>query len=95
MRELAGEPQLGVRGQHRRGHDEYSSTKHRADAVQSPLWRKNAFRGALFGSSGAWQEAVQRGGAPGSGAPPGNTNALKHGHFTRDAIAERHRYSRS
>ena len=29
------------------------------------------------------------GGAPGSGAPRGNTNALKHGHFTRDAIAER------
>jgi hypothetical protein len=29
------------------------------------------------------------GGAPGSVAPPGNTNALKHGHFTRDAIAER------
>jgi hypothetical protein len=29
------------------------------------------------------------GGAQGSGAPPGNTNALKHGHFTRDAIAER------
>jgi hypothetical protein len=29
------------------------------------------------------------GGAPGSGAPPGNTNALKHGHFTHDAIAER------
>ena len=29
------------------------------------------------------------GGAPGSGAPRGNTNALKHGHFTRDAITER------
>ena len=29
------------------------------------------------------------GGAPGSGAPRGNTNALKHGHFTRDAIVER------
>jgi hypothetical protein len=29
------------------------------------------------------------GGAQGSGAPRGNTNALKHGHFTRDAIAER------
>jgi hypothetical protein len=29
------------------------------------------------------------GGAPGSGAPRGNTNALKHGHYTRDAIAER------
>jgi hypothetical protein len=29
------------------------------------------------------------GGAPGSGAPRGNTNALKHGLYTRDAIAER------
>jgi hypothetical protein len=29
------------------------------------------------------------GGAPGSGAPHGNTNALKHGLYTRDAIAER------
>jgi glucans biosynthesis protein len=29
------------------------------------------------------------GGAPGSGAPRGNKNALKHGNFTREAIAER------
>jgi len=29
------------------------------------------------------------GGAPGSGAPRGNKNALKHGLYTRDAIAER------
>ena len=29
------------------------------------------------------------GGAPGSGAPIGNQNALKSGLFTRDAIAER------
>ena len=29
------------------------------------------------------------GGAPGSGAPKGNQNALKHGRYTRDAIAER------
>jgi len=31
------------------------------------------------------------GGADGSGAPVGNCNALKHGHFTREAIAERKR----
>jgi len=31
------------------------------------------------------------GGAPGSGAPRGNKNALKHGFFTREAIAERQR----
>jgi glucans biosynthesis protein len=29
------------------------------------------------------------GGADGSGAPPGNQNALKHGRFTRKAISER------
>jgi uncharacterized protein YjcR len=29
------------------------------------------------------------GGAPGSGAPRGNKNALKHGRYTREAIAER------
>ena len=28
------------------------------------------------------------GGAPGSGAPPGNKNALKHGQYTREALAE-------
>jgi glucans biosynthesis protein len=29
------------------------------------------------------------GGAAGSGAPIGNTNALRHGHYTAEAIAER------
>lgn len=29
------------------------------------------------------------GGAKGSGAPLGNRNALKHGNFTREGIAER------
>ena len=29
------------------------------------------------------------GGARGSGAPKGNKNALKHGHYTVEAIAER------
>lgn len=29
------------------------------------------------------------GGAAGSGAPRGNQNALKHGHYTREALAER------
>jgi uncharacterized protein YjcR len=29
------------------------------------------------------------GGAPGSGAPHGNQNALKHGRYTRQAIEER------
>jgi glucans biosynthesis protein len=29
------------------------------------------------------------GGAPGSGAPRGNKNALKHGHYTREVFEER------
>jgi glucans biosynthesis protein len=29
------------------------------------------------------------GGAPGSGAPNGNQNALKHGMYTREALEER------
>ncbi len=29
------------------------------------------------------------GGTPGSGAPRGNKNALKHGNYTREAIAKR------
>jgi len=29
------------------------------------------------------------GGAPGSGAPRGNKNALRHGRYTREAIEER------
>ena len=33
------------------------------------------------------------GGAPGSGAPRGNKNALKHGEYTREAIAK-HRQTR-
>jgi uncharacterized protein YjcR len=31
------------------------------------------------------------GGAPGSGAPEGNKNALKHGLYTREAITARRR----
>jgi uncharacterized protein YjcR len=33
------------------------------------------------------------GGAPGSGAPRGNQNALKHGLYTREAFAERRQLS--
>jgi uncharacterized protein YjcR len=33
------------------------------------------------------------GGAKGSGAPPGNHNALKHGLFTREAVAERREFN--
>ena len=34
------------------------------------------------------------GGAPGSGAPKGNGNALKHGHYTKAAKADRRALNR-
>jgi glucans biosynthesis protein len=34
------------------------------------------------------------GGAPGSGAPPGNRNALKHGVFTKEALERRTRLNK-
>jgi hypothetical protein len=38
---------------------------------------------------GGKKRCRMHGGAPGSGAPRGNKNALKHGLFTRDAIVQR------
>ena len=38
---------------------------------------------------GGKKRCRMHGGAPGSGAPRGNKNALKHGLFTGEAIAER------
>jgi uncharacterized protein YjcR len=40
---------------------------------------------AVRGKKRCWMH----GGAPGSGAPRGNKNALKHGLYTRDTIEER------
>ena len=42
---------------------------------------------------GGKKRCRMHGGAPGSGAPPGNQNALKNGHFTREKRAERRRFS--
>jgi glucans biosynthesis protein len=39
------------------------------------------------------QRCRMHGGAEGSGAPPGNRNALKHGVYSREAIAERRAFS--
>jgi uncharacterized protein YjcR len=38
---------------------------------------------------GGKRRCRMHGGAPGSGAPRGNKNALKHGRYTREVIAER------
>ena len=42
-------------------------------------------------SVGGKKRCRMHGGAPGSGAPRGNKNALKHGDYTREALAERSR----
>jgi len=38
---------------------------------------------------GGKRRCRMHGGAPGSGAPRGNQNALKHGMYTREALEER------
>jgi len=38
---------------------------------------------------GGKKRCRMHGGAPGSGAPQGNKNAVKHGLYTREAIAQR------
>jgi hypothetical protein len=42
---------------------------------------------------GGKKRCRMHGGAPGSGAPRGNQNALKHGLYTREAFAERRQVS--
>jgi hypothetical protein len=59
----------------------------------------SALCGAKLRGGGACLAAVANGrsrcrlhgGAPGSGAPVGNGNAWKHGHYSADAVAERRR----
>ena len=36
-----------------------------------------------------WARCRLHGGADGGGAPEGNRNALKHGHYTAEAVAQR------
>jgi hypothetical protein len=42
---------------------------------------------------GGKKRCRMHGGAPGSGAPRGNQNALKHGQYRREAVAERRQLS--
>jgi hypothetical protein len=63
---------------------------HAADAFQSPLRRKDSLRQALQVTSGPWQKALPYArGRLGIRRPRGNKNALKHGRYAREAIAER------
>ena len=65
------------------------------NATRGPCFpaRAAAPRPARAGPAGHRVQGKKRcrmhGGAPGSGAPRGNKNALKHGLYTRDAIEER------
>jgi uncharacterized protein YjcR len=52
--------------------------------------RKNTF--CLSPAVAGKKRCRMHGGAEGSGAPIGNQNALKHGRFTREAIAERREF---
>ena len=52
--------------------------------------RKDPKRAPLsFAGCGGKKRCRMHGGAKGSGAPPGNQNALKHGFYTKQAIEER------
>jgi hypothetical protein len=64
--------------------------QYRADAVEPALRCDDALRHAGRSPAVGWKKRCRmHGGAPGSGAPPGNKNALKHGLYTREAIEER------
>ena len=57
---------------------------------QPTLWGQNPHRWARGCRAVSGKKRCRmHGGAPGSGAPKNNRNALKHGLFTRDAIEER------
>lgn len=64
--------------------------------LNSPRCGAKTRKGTPCGSPAVSGKARCRmhGGARGSGAPRGNANALKHGHFTREALTERRMLSR-
>jgi hypothetical protein len=61
-----------------------SSAQYDWHAAEPALRGQDPSRLTLPGSGGG-----EHGGAAGSGAPVGNRNALKHGLYTREAIAQR------
>ncbi len=64
--------------------------------LSSPRCGAKTRKGTPCGSPAVSGKARCRmhGGASGSGAPRGNANALKHGHYTRAALEERQMLSR-
>ena len=66
------------------------SPKRRANAGEPSLRRENTFWQTCRAPAVRGKKRCRmHGGAPGSGAPLGNSNALKHGHHTRRRIEER------
>jgi hypothetical protein len=62
-----------------------------APMLTSPRCGAKTRAGGLCGSPSVRgkRRCRMHGGAPGSGAPLGNRNALKHGRYTREAFAQR------
>jgi len=66
-----------------------SCAQHRSDAVEPAPWGQGPLGQALHISGGERQKTLPHAwGAPGSGTPRGNKNALKQGLHAREAIAE-------
>ena len=73
-----------------RPNDWRTQTEHGPYACQRPLRRQDPLGPTLQVVSRPRQKALPHAwGAPGSGAPRGNKHALRHGRFTREAVAER------
>ena len=81
---------LPLQGGANQTNERRSQTQYRADAFQPSLRRQDPLGQALQVTiSQGKKRCRMHGGAPGSGAPRGNKNALKHGLYTREAIEER------
>jgi uncharacterized protein YjcR len=64
--------------------------QYRADAVEPTLRRRDPVGHTMSVARRRRQKTLSHaGGAPGSGAPRGNKNALKHGAYTQEAIERR------
>jgi hypothetical protein len=73
------------------GHRRQTGLRNTGPMMTSPRCGAKTRNGSLCRSPAVHGKTRCRmhGGAHGSGAPRGNQNALKHGRYTREAIAER------
>jgi hypothetical protein len=73
----------------RKSDDEQASAQYRPHAFEPPLRRTRSGKPCMAPAVSGEKRCRMHGGAPGSGAPPANKNALKHGRYTRVAFEER------